>query len=136
MKKLLLALTLTLSLGACTQLQSFKDEVVHAYDVVAGVVISPTTVYVARNAYDVVERSAANYLVFCHKNPSNLACSKTVEGKLVDAVRAGRDARRNVTAYMKAHPDGAGAGDVYGKLTLATSTIKQILEDYNIKIGQ
>ena len=136
MKKIALALTLALSLGACAQLQAFKDEVVHTYNVVSGVVISPTSVYVARNAYDVVERSATNYLVFCHKNPSNVACSKVVESKLVDAVRAGRDARRNVTAYMRAHPDGAGAGDVYGKLTLATSTIKQILEDYNIKIGQ
>lgn len=123
MKKLLAVALLAASLGGCAQ-------VTNAWNTLTGSRVSPQAVYVAENVFDGFERSATNYLRLCHANPTNPVCSKTAEVEIVKAVRSGIVARKNLRAYMVAHPDAIGAQGVYDAFTAASDTLKAALQTY------
>lgn len=126
MKKIILVITLSLSLAGCANFQN-------AWNILTGTQVSPTAVYVAENAFDSVEVVATAYLVACHKNSSAFAaCTKAIESKVVGAVRAGRTARNNLRSFMVAHPDALGAQGLYDALTNATSTLNDVVNTYNL----
>ncbi len=119
MKKIILAMTVALALAGCAQLQTLFEAKV-----------SPTAVYVARNAADAEIISATNYLVLCHKAPTTPGCAKDIERQVANATRSVRAARNAVTAYLVQHPDAIGASGAYDALVSATQVLKQILELY------
>lgn len=125
MRKLLLAATLALSLGSCAEFDN-------TWGIVTGSTVSPTAVYVARNSFDALEATATNYISFCKSHPPTPGCSKTVIAKLIPAVRSGRVARNNLTAFQKAHPGQLGPTGLYDALISATNTLQAISVQYNI----
>lgn len=126
MKKIVLACALALSLGACANFQN-------AWDTLTGAKVSPNAVYVAANTADSAEIIATTYLSTCHKAPSAFAaCSKAIEVKVVDGVRAVRTARNNLRAFLVAHPDALGASGLYDALVSAQQTLTTIINDYNL----
>lgn len=116
-------LALGIGLASCAQLTA-------AVDTLTGARVSPQAVYVAENVFDGYERTATNYFRLCHKAPANPICSKTAEVQIADSVRAGRVARNNLRAFMKAHPDALGASGLYDALTAASDTLKSALQTY------
>ena len=119
-------LALLLSLGACASFQN-------AYDTLTGARVSPNAVYVAQNAFDSVEIVATHYLRACHLSPGAwAACTKPIESKVVDAVRAGRNARRDLHNFMVSHPDALGAQGLFDAFRQATTTLSDLINAYNL----
>ena len=125
MRKIVLALTLALSLGGCANLQN-------AYGTLTGATVSPTAVYVARNSFDAVEVTATNYIVYCKVHPAQYGCSRQAIADLIPAVRSGRVARGNLTQFQKSHPGQLGPVGLYDALIAATNTLQAIATQYNI----
>jgi hypothetical protein len=125
MKKIILAFTLALSLGACANFQS-------AIGTITGATISPRAVYLAENSFDAIEVTATGYLRICHAKMSTPGCSSTAIAQIIPAVRSGRVARSNINAFMKAHPDALGAAGLYDALVTATNTLQSVSTTYNI----
>jgi hypothetical protein len=124
MKKIILAFTLALSLGACSTLQSLSS--------LTTVQVSPQAVYLAENSFDAIEVTATGYLRICHARMSTPGCSSTAIAQVIPAVRSGRIARTNLNAFMKAHPDALGAAGLYDALVTATNTLQSVSVQYNI----
>lgn len=128
MKKLLLAMTIALSLGGCAEFKNFWDTSVTAVSTV-----SPSAIYIARNSFDAVEVTATNYIVFCKVHPRTTGCSKTAIATIIPAVRSGRIARTNLTQWQRNNPPGTwGPASLYNALVAATSTLQQIQAQYNV----
>lgn len=125
MKRIIIALALTLSLGACANLQN-------VWNTVTGATVSPQAVYIAENAFDALEVTATGYLKICHADMATPGCSKTAIAQIIPAVRSGRVARTNLNAFMKAHPDALGATGLYDALVTATNTLQSVSTQYNI----
>lgn len=125
MKKLLPILLLALSLGGCAQLTN-------AWNVVTGSSVNPEAVYIAENAFDTVEATATNYLIYCKTHRSQSVCAQSAINQVIPAVRAGRVARTNLDQFMKDNPGALGPSGLYNALTAATATLKAILAQYSI----
>jgi hypothetical protein len=125
MKRIVVALLLTISMSGCTSLQN-------GWSIVTGATVTPTAVYVARNSFDALEVTATNYIVFCKRNPATIGCSKTAIAKLIPAVRAGRVARSNLVQFQKDHPGQLGTSGLYDALIAANNTLQGVANQYNI----
>ena len=127
MSKIVLVVSLAFALAGCAQLTN-------AYNVLTGTSVSPTAVYVAANAFDAVEATATNYLRLrrCSASSGPVCRDPKVSSQLIPAVRAGRIARNNLEAFMKAHPGQLGPTGLYDALTGATATIRSIETTYHI----
>ena len=113
MKKLFLAITLALSLGACASLQA-------DWAIVTGATVSPTQIIVAANAFDAGEASATQYLLLCKNTvPAPSYCALSTRQAVVKAVRAGRVARNQLEPYIVS--GAAGPAAIYNTL-IATVT--------------
>jgi hypothetical protein len=102
MKKLLVVLTLALSLGACASLQT-------AYKIVTGASVSPTQIVVAANAFDALEGTATQYLVYCKANLATAVCSADNRRSVIKYVRSGRTARNQLEPYITSGSAGPSA---------------------------
>ena len=125
MRKIIVVAALALSLGGCANLQN-------AWNTLTGARVSPQAVYVAENVFDGLERTATNYLVLCHGNPSNVVCSKSAEVAIANGVRSGRVARKNLSAFMVAHPDALGAQGLFDAFSATSDTLKSALQTYGV----
>lgn len=127
MRKLLLALAISLSLAGCANFQT-------AWDTLTGARVSPSAVYVAENSFDSIEIVATTYLRTCHKSAASFptVCTKAIESQVVGAVRAGRTARAKLRAFMVAHPDALGASGLYDALKQATAALNDVVTTYNL----
>jgi hypothetical protein len=134
MKKLLVLLLLAPLLAGCG---TFGQNLQNIFNTVTGASVSPAAVLVAGNSFDAVEKTATNYIVFCTSNRANLACANfvTIRGQLVPAVRAGRAARNNLEAFMKANPGALGPTGLYNALTSAVQTLQDVMTQYHITGG-
>lgn len=119
----LFVLFVPLGLNNCSELRTI-------YGVVVDARVSPQAVYVAESVQVGLERTATNYLRLCHKNPSNAICSKTAEVEVVKAVRASREARKDLRVFMVSHPDGLGAQGLYDAFKASLATLQNILRTY------
>lgn len=124
MRKIILALALTLGLGACSSLNTLQQA--------TGYIASPTTVYVARNTFDGIEATATNYIRYCTAHRGAQGCSDTGIKAIIPAVRSGRVARTNLTNYAKTNPGSGTPVALYNALISATNTLQQIAFIYNI----
>lgn len=126
MKKIFLVL-LVLSLGGCTGWSNF-------YGTVTGASVSPVSVYVARNAFDVAEATATNYLTQpkCKPAGPTICRSPAATKQIIPAVRAGRKARDDLKAFAAANPGALGPTGLYNALVAATGTLQSIYQTYNI----
>ena len=116
MKKLLLSLTLALTLAGCASLQT-------TWSVITGASVSPTQIIVAANAFDAGESSATQYLLYCKATvPAPSYCALKTRQSVISAVRAGRVARNQLEPYVVSGT--AGPSAIYNTL-VATVTALQ-----------
>ena len=129
MRKILAALVLTFALAGCAQqIQDVKN----AYTAVTTATVTPQQVYIAANAYDAVEASAANYLRLpvC----GNFPCRNPNATKgIVSAVRSARLARNRLEAAVSAIPGAPVDANLFATLTGSTATLKAILQTYGVQ---
>ena len=103
-----------LALGACAQLKT-------VYSLVTDTVVSPTQVIVTANAFDALEGSATQYLVYCRTNLTVPACSATNRRAVIKYVRAGRAARNQLETYIVQNANAPSA--VYNTLVAAVNSL-------------
>lgn len=125
MKKVLIIAAVALNLGGCANLTN-------AYNTLTSVAVSDQQVYIARNAFDAIEATATNYIVFCKTHPATKGCSKSAIAQIIPAVRSGRVARNNLTQFQKDNPGALGPAGLYNALVTATNTLQAISNQYNI----
>ena len=113
MKKLLI-LVLALSLGACANLKT-------AYQVITEASVSPTQIVVAANAFDALEGTATQYLVYCKANLATPVCSADNRRSIIEYVRSGRAARNQLETYISA--GNAGPSRLYNTLITAINSL-------------
>ena|SRR5882724_4087561 len=132
MKKLFAVLLLVPLLGACST--PFAQNLENIYTAASGATVPPGAVIIAGNSFDAVEQTATNYIVFCTAHRSSPACTNfiAVRKKLAPAVRAGRAARNNLEAFMKANPGALGPAGLYNTLQAAVQTLRDVIAQYNI----
>ncbi len=114
MKRLALILALTLSLGACANLKT-------AYQIITEASISPTQIIVAANAFDALEGTATQYLVYCKSNLATPVCSADNRRSVIKYVRSGRAARNQLETYIAS--GNAGPAGLYNTLIAAINQL-------------
>ena len=114
MKRLALILALALTLSACANLKT-------AYQVITEASVSPTQIIVAANAFDALEGTATQYLVYCKSNLATPVCSADNRRSIIKYVRSGRAARNQLETYVAA--GNAGPSGLYNTLIAAINQL-------------
>jgi len=131
MRKLLLTAVALLCLGGCAQLQT-------DWAIVTGATVSPNSIYVAANAFDVVEATATQYLKLpaCGSSGASALCRSPVAvATLVPAIRSGRQVRNQLEAAVFAPSAAAPTpANALALLQSSTSTIRSVLAEYSITV--
>ena len=116
MKKLLLAVSLVLALGGCTNLQN-------AWQMITSASVSPTQIIVAANSFDAAEASATQYLLYCKATvPVPTYCALKTRQIVVAAVRAGRTARNGLEPYIVSGT--AGPSALFNTMVTSINTLQ------------
>lgn len=135
MKKLLVIVAITLTLAGCagTRVGNFFEVAGNAITAAQSANITPQQIYIAANAFDAVKVSATNYLEL-KRCPTNAPFCRdpAVTKKLIPLIRAGTIARNNAVTWARANPNGFAEQSLYEKLTAITSTIEEMMRQYNI----
>lgn len=127
MKKFFALVALAAVLSGCASLTK-------TWDIVTGATVSPAAVVVAGNAFDALEATATNYLVFCRSNRASATCIGYVKARkqIIPAVRSGRVARNNLEAFLSANPGQLGPSGLYNALVSSINTLQGVAAQYNI----
>lgn len=130
MKKLIIILALSISLGACTTFERLKQTA----EAVGEFTVSPEAVVIASNAFDALEITATNYLKLksCRKTTSLVCRDPTATALIIPAIRSGRVARNNLQQFLVDHPNQLGPSGGFDALNASISTIKGVLAQYRI----
>jgi hypothetical protein len=136
MKKFLIVLsTLSLIVLSGCQGARFGDFIATAGNAITATenAVTPQQIYIAANAFDAVKVSAINYLEL-KRCPTNAPFCRdpSVTKKLIPLIRAGTIARNNAVTWARANPNGFADVSLYNKLTAITSTIEEMMRQYNI----
>lgn len=130
-----LGLTLAFAVSGCADdLAKLKA----GYNAVTSGATSPTAMVLGRSAFNTAEVLATNYtrLPRCTGSNGPICRDPSIRAPLDDAVRTGRNARNQITAFMRNNPGQPGPQDVYNALLGATDTIKRLTADYRAATGQ
>jgi len=114
MKRLALILALALTLSACANLKT-------VYQVITEASVSPTQIIVAANAFDALEGTATQYLVYCKSNLATPVCSANNRRSVIKYVRSGRAARNQLETYVTV--GNAGPSGLYNTLIAAINQL-------------
>jgi len=114
MKKLLLILALSGSIAGCANLRN-------VYTMITEATVSPTQIIVAGNAFDALEGTATQYLVYCKANLSTSICSADNRRNVIKYVRSGRAARNQLEVYVTS--GNAGPSAIYNTLIAAINSL-------------
>lgn len=127
MRKVILSVVVALTITGCANFQN-------AYDLFTGASVSPASVYVARNAFDVAEATATNYLQLqkCVAAGPAICRSPAATRQIIPAVRAGRKARDDLKTFAAANPGVLGPTGLYNALVAATNTLQAIYLQYGV----
>src|SRR6266478_1458100 len=88
-------LVLMLLLSGCANLKN-------VYSIITEATVSPTQIIVAANAFDALEGTATQYLVYCKANLATAICSADNRRSVIKYVRSGRAARNQLESYVAA----------------------------------
>lgn len=131
--RLAVTAVLAISLAGCAGTLDKIDSFVSSATSVINSALTPKDVVIAASAYDVVAVTATNYQRLPRCNGSNgPVCRDPAARKKIDAaIYAGRAARNNLKAYLRAHP---GVTTVqladYDTLVAATKTLQDATAAY------
>jgi hypothetical protein len=129
LKTYLVISALLVSLGGCTSLQQFVNNIVNS-------TVSPPTVYVAAQAFDAAEQTAANYLSLPLCSGSGPQVCRTAAGSaaIAKAIRAGRPIRNQLEAAINAGNGNAPVPASTLQLLLnSNATIQQAFAAYGVQ---
>lgn len=117
---------LALTLVSCAELRN-------AFDIVSESKVSPSAVYIAANAFNALEATATNYLRLPRCTPAIRPVCREPEitPKIINNVRAGRQARNGLVKFLKDHPNELGPRGLYDVLVASTSTLRAIFDQYS-----
>lgn len=97
MKRIILAVTLALSLGGCANLQA----VTGAFQTVTETTVPAAAVIPAANAFDILKAGATNYGRYCiQQNMGPSICSAMTRRVVIKAIRSGTAARNQLEASV------------------------------------
>ena len=132
-RKFLIISSLGLALSGCASFQSFETSVKNAYSVITSSAITPQQAYIAINVYDGVEATATIYNKWPKCNGSVSPCrNETVRAQIKKLVVAGRVARNDVKAYLRANPGLNLTITSFDDLKAATASLQTIITTYNL----
>jgi len=128
MRRILIAITLVVSLGGCALLQRLESDV----KVITSATVSPQAIVIAANSFNALEASATNYLrlVKCNGTNGPVCRDPAVTAKIIPLVRTGRSARDGLIAFSRNHPGELGAQGLYDALTASISGLQAIISQY------
>jgi hypothetical protein len=126
MKKLLVVIALALPLGACASLQN-------VWNIVTSAAVTPQQIIIAGNAFDGVEATATQYLIYCKSNVGTPQCALSIRQKVVGAVRAGRVARNQLEPYVTSGT--AGPAAIYNTLVASITTLQNQVPAVQSAVG-
>jgi len=122
LKKFFIIAVLSLSLAGCATFQKLGQDISNVVGIVTSAKVTPQQILVVANAYDAVEATATQYLLYCHVNPAIPQCALKTRKLVVADVRAGRAARNALEPYVIS--GGAGPSDIYNTLVATITAIK------------
>lgn len=115
------AVALCLALGSCANIKT-------AYDAVTTSTVPAKSVYVAVNAFNVVETAATGYITYCTPNPTPVGCNdEVIQNQIIPTMDKGVTAKKTLVVFLKEHPDALGDKGLYSSLVTATSTLQTLL---------
>lgn len=115
------AVALCLALGSCANIKT-------AYDAVTTSTVPSKSVYVAANAFNVVETAATGYVRYCIPNPTPPGCNDAViQNDIIPTMNKGITARNSLVSFIKEHPGALGDKGLYDILVTATSALQGLL---------
>lgn len=120
MRKIILVSLFALSLGACASVTTLL-----------GTTVSPTQVIVAANSFDAIEATATNYLTLPICPAAKICRTQAGVNAIVPAIRAGRQARSQLEAYVTANPGQPVPVSLYNAVMTAVSSLQSLLSQYN-----
>ena len=98
MKRIILALTLALSLAGCATFNADIAKLQQIYAVASTATVPASTALVVANGYDVLVAGATEFLKFCKTSPADPRCSADTRRKVILYTRQGRAARNQIEA--------------------------------------
>lgn len=117
MKRILLIAALALSAAGCAQLQGLKS----AYSIVTESTVPAQSVIVAANAFDALQGTATQYLIYCKANLATAICSAANRRNVIKYVRVGRAARNQLETSIASGAN--GPAPVYNALIAAITQL-------------
>ena len=129
-----LAIAASLTFAGCAQLNNLKVDAENIISAVSSTTVTPNDAYIAINVYDGVEATATNYNRWPRCTGSNgPACrDATVRAQIKKVVIAGRTARNDLKAYLRANPGANITIQSFDDLKAATSELQNIINVYKI----
>jgi hypothetical protein len=120
MKKILAFVAVAFLMGGCA---TFDQNVKTAWAMLTGASVSPTQIIVAGNAFDALEATATQYLLYCKSVKYAIqVCALGNRKPVVAAVRSGRAARNQLEPYVVSGT--AGPSAIYNTLAAAINTLQ------------
>lgn len=134
LKTILAVAVLALGLGACAQFTAFENSVKNAVSTVTSTAVTPKDAYIAINAYDAVEATATNYNGWprCTGSTGPVCRDPAVRAQIKKLVLAGRVARNDLKAYLRANPNSNVSVQSFSDLQAATDELQKIVNTYKI----
>lgn len=121
MRKIITAACILMALSGCAKLET-------VYTAATTSTVPAKSIYVAANAFNVVETAATGYVTYCTPNPTPSGCNDAViQNDIIPTINKGVTARKTLTAFLAAHPGALGDSGVYSALVTATSTLQTLL---------
>lgn len=133
MKRIILALALSLSLAGCAGLQKVETTLSNAVGVIGSTKINSKSVYVAINVFNAAERSVTAYLKLPPCTGAGTLCRVSGAAEALDApFNAGIQARNDLRAFMKANKGTLADAGLYNTLVSATTSLQSVMTIYGI----
>ena len=115
MKRIIIALTLSLALAGCATISNLQ--------LALTTTVTPTQAIVAANAYDAAVSGATAYLTYCQQNGNVVsACSAQNRRSVIKYVRSGRAVRTQIEGYIVSSTSVPAA--IYNALVSAVQSLK------------
>lgn len=126
MKKIFLALVLSISLSGCDAYRTLEK--------ITSTTVPAQSIVIAANSFNAIEATATNYLNLtrCDKTMSKICRDKAVTAILIPAVQNARKDRDNLIAFQRNHPGQLGTQGLYDALQLSITTLTGIMDTYHI----
>lgn len=132
MKRIILAVVLSASLGGCASFQAFEQKLQNVVQAATSATVSRKAVVVSGNVANGIIQAATDYLNFCAVNNTNVVCKKTAIAKLIPEVRRVQENRNRLEVFLRDHPGQLGQMGLYDALNQSVSAINDVLMAYRL----